>query len=240
MMRCAATLSFADATAIDVEYWEQKDLEQIAELGFPQLNADLAPIVVQQMAAEAFGSPRLMQAICLNLCYECDLTQPLPEHRRVEITTEVIKKVFERTSSLTDFSSMLSTLHAGPKLRGTERKEFTFNDGTKGDVYRCVLLALKADPPCLSFPYDEIMKRAQVICESDRPAGSSIVQALGQIDALAASLQKSRVIAWDENILEIVEPYFLFLLRSSSYLAKLAKTGSRCQTNDLFDTNRSN
>jgi hypothetical protein len=210
-------------TAIDVKYWKQKDLEQIGELGFRELKAGVPAAVVQEMAAEAFGSPQLMQAICLNLCFENSLTQPFPEHQHVEITKKDIKKVFERTSSLTDFSSMLSTLHSGPKLRGTERKEFGFNDGTKGDVYRCVLLALKADPPRLSFPYDEILKRTQAICNTERPAGSSVAQALGQIDTLATSIQGSRVIEWDENILDIVEPYFLFFLRSSSYLASLAK-----------------
>jgi len=54
-------------TAIDVEYWNQKDLEEIAKLGFRELNADIEAAVVQQMAAEAFGSPQLMQAICLNM-----------------------------------------------------------------------------------------------------------------------------------------------------------------------------
>ena len=41
-----------------------------------------------------------------------------------------------------------------------KRKVFSFVDGSKGDVYRCVLLAMKADPPRLSFPYDDMVKRS--------------------------------------------------------------------------------
>src|SRR5262249_21614130 len=53
-------------TAIDMSYWTTDELEQIAFRGFRELNVDLAPAVVRALANEAFGSPQLMQAICLN------------------------------------------------------------------------------------------------------------------------------------------------------------------------------
>jgi hypothetical protein len=118
---------------------------------------------------------------------------------------------------------MLATLHAGPKQRGTERKEFLFKDGTRGDVYRCVLLAMKADPPRLSFRYDEMLNRISTLCEGEAPVGSSVAQALMQMDKLAGTVQEAPVIEWDEDVLDVVEPYFLFFLRSSPYLQKLAQ-----------------
>jgi hypothetical protein len=78
---------------------------------------------------------------------ESEAALTLPEQKRIDIDFVTLESVLERTSTLTDFSSMLAVLHAGPKQRGTERKEFRFTDSTKGDVYRCVLLAMKADPP---------------------------------------------------------------------------------------------
>jgi hypothetical protein len=126
----------------------------------------------------------------------------------------------ERTSTVTDFSSMLATLHAEPKRRGTERKEFRFKDGTVGDVYRCVLLAMKEDPPQLAFRYEQMLARTSNLCEGDSPVGSSVAQALLQMAKLALTVQEAPVIEWDENVLDIVEPYFF--LRWSPYLRTLA------------------
>jgi uncharacterized protein len=96
-------------------------------------------------------------------------------------------------------------------------------DGTTGDVYRCVLLALKSDPAILSFPYDEMLKRTRQICKGDTPVGSSVSESLLQMHKLANAIQSTPVIEWDEDVLDIVEPYFLFFLRCSPALEKLAK-----------------
>ena len=116
---------------------------------------------------------------------------------------------------------MISVLHAGPKQRGTERKDFKFRDGSSGDVYRCVLLAMKADPPRLSFRYEDMLSRTAAQCNGNSPVGSSVAQALVQMGVLAATVQEAPVIEWDENVLDIVEPYFLFFLRSSSFLNRV-------------------
>jgi hypothetical protein len=210
-------------TAIDLDYWTIEELMQIPYQGFRELNVDLAPEISRRLADESFGSPQLIQAICLNLCQELRLEGPLPTHERVNIPPDLLRTSLERTSTTADFSSLLRKLHSGPKQRGTERKEFTFTDGTRGDVYRCVLLAMQADPPSLSIRYDDMLRRTHALCDGESPVGSSVVQALQQIQDLASSAQSSPVIEWDENVLEIVEPYFLFFLRHSGLLARLGK-----------------
>lgn len=207
-------------TAIDMSYWTSKELEQIAYRGFRELNVDIAPKDLTAFASEAFGSPQLMQAISLNCCYECGIETPLNEHTRVILDDAKIARILERTSATADFSTMMSTLHAGPKQRGTERKQYVFADGSKGDVYRCVLLAVKADPPSLSFRYDDLLKRASAVCVDDSPVGSSLSESLVQMNRLAKVVQTAPVIEWDEDVLDIVEPYFLFFLRCSPFLNK--------------------
>jgi hypothetical protein len=133
-----------------------------------------------------------------------------------------VERIFERTSTLTNFSSMIEQLHKGPRQRGVERKEYTFADSTTGDVYRCVLLAMKADPPRLSFKYDDMLRRVEGVCRGDRPSGSSVNQALEQMTNIARMVQEAPVLEWDEDVLDIIEPYFLFFLRSASYLRSLA------------------
>jgi hypothetical protein len=48
---------------------------------------------------------------------------------------------------------------------------------------------------------------------------------------LASTIQSAPVIEWDEDVLDIVEPYFLFFLRCSPHLALLAKSGTAAQGN---------
>jgi hypothetical protein len=210
-------------TAVDMTYWSPKELEEIAYRGFRELNADLAPSVLQALSNEAFGSPQLMQAICLQFCFESNIGETLLEHVRIDVTA--VRKVLERTSTTTDFSTLLSVLHAGPKQRGTERKQFGFVDGSAGDVYRCVLLAIRADPANLSFRYDEMLKRTVSVCKGDSPVGSSVSESLARMAKLAKTVQEAPVIEWDEDVLDIVEPYFLFFLRCSPYMASLVKHG---------------
>jgi hypothetical protein len=199
-------------------YWNETELEQIAYLGFRELNADIAPGVIRRLTREAFGSPQLMQAICLNLCFELDLREARPAHERMAVDDVIIVRALERTSTQTDFSSLTAVLQAGPRQRGMERKEFFFSDGSTGDVYRCLLLAMRADPPRLSFPYAEMLARTAAVCDGDSPVGSSVSTSLRLMDTLAQTVQKAPVIEWDEDVLDIVEPYFLFFLRSSTYL----------------------
>jgi hypothetical protein len=210
-------------TAIDMSYWTSGELEQIALRGFKELNVDLAPAVTRALANEAFGSPQLMQAISLNFCFERGIKETQPTHQRIEIDTAILRQIFERTSVTTDYSTMLTALHAGPKQRGTERKQFDFTDDTRGDVYRCVLLAIKADPSSLSFRYDEMLKRTQHVCRGESPVGSSVSESLVQMAKLARTVQDAPVIEWDDDVLDIVEPYFLFFLRWSSQIYRLAK-----------------
>jgi hypothetical protein len=209
-------------TGIDMDYWKDDELEQIGYLGFRELNIDVAPTVLAKLTTEAFGSPQLMQAICLNFCFENKIHESLEKQARLEMDFVALQNVLESTSTLTNFSSMISTLHSGPRQRGMERKVFEFVDGTKGDVYRCVLLAMKANPPRLAFKYDEMLRRTQTMCKGESPVGSSVAQALAQMDKLATLVQDAPVIEWDEDVLDIVEPYFLFYLRCSPHLSKLA------------------
>ncbi|AIC26268.1 hypothetical protein IE4771_CH01117 [Rhizobium etli bv. mimosae str. IE4771] len=124
---------------------------------------------------------------------------------------------------MSDYSSVVEGLHSGSKERGQERKQFRFTDGSTGDVYRSVLLATSANPPSLTFTYDNLLDRVQEITIDEKPVGSSISQALSQMDTPLAKNLSPRVpiLEWDENILNILEPYFLFFLCSSSKLNSL-------------------
>ena len=209
-------------TAVDMSYWTEKELQEIGTKGFEKLNVTMPSGLIEALAAEAFGSPQLMQTICLSLCFDRNIAESKFVSQKIEQHPGLLKQTFERATATTDFSSLVATLHSGPKLRGTERKQFAFSDGTSGDVYRCVLLTMKADPSGLSFTYDQILRRSEQVCKDVSPAGSSVSLSLGHMADLAKTVQQAQVLDWDENVLDIVEPYFIFYLRNSDQLARLA------------------
>lgn len=207
--------------SVDLEYWSIDDLVRIAVAGFDRLNVEIEQDVLLKFAIEAAGSPQLMQQICLQACFVIDVRSSLPIKKRYRLSDDIQRKIFEQVSSTTDFRSLVDVLDSGPKTRGTERKMYQFNDGSSGDVYRCVLKAVAANPPALSFPYEDLLKRTQMICQSDSPVGSSVTGTCVHMTKLAEDkFPSERVVEWDEQkqILDIPDPYFLFYLRWSERL----------------------
>jgi hypothetical protein len=209
--------------AVNIGYWSPLELQVIGKLGFPKLNIDVANSVIERLATEAFGSPQLMQSLCLNCCREMAVMEERDSMTRIEVSEDDFARILERTSAMSDYSSVVDGLHSGPKERGQERKQFRYTDGSTGDVYRSILLAVSAAPPQLTFTYDNLLDRVQQITIEEKPVGSSISQALAQMDTPLSKNLSPRVplLEWDENVLNILEPYFLFFLRSSTKLSSL-------------------
>lgn len=210
--------------AIDFEYWLPEEIEKIAIKGFAELNIELKAENLARLVQEAFGSPQLMQQICLQACLRANIEGPQADPQQVHFTDDAIGSVLEQASTTTDFSSLLEGLHNGPKVRGAPRNQFKFRDGSTGDVYRCILLALKFDPPRLALSYDDIYQRTRAVCTHEAPPGSSVASALEQLPQLADDLEpRTRIIEWSDDVLDIVDPYFLYFLRCSPKLRNLAK-----------------
>jgi hypothetical protein len=206
------------------DYWTVKELEVIANRGFTALGIDIAPAIVKKLATEALGSPQLMQSLCLNLCLEKCIRNKQVLTDRTEVSDLEYRAALERTTLQTDYSRTVEKLHTGAKERGTQRKEFELTDGSVGDVYRAILLALIRNPPRLSFDYDEIMGRIKGICAGESPVGSSVQLALKQMDGIAKEINRdSPVLEWDDDKLEVTNPYFMFYLRSSQKIDQIHK-----------------
>lgn len=209
--------------SLDLDYWEDTDLRKIGERGFDILNVDLDSGCLDTFVREAAGSPQLMQAICLNACFTMSVMEDSNTERNLSPNEDVQNRIFERTSASLNFRSLVEVLDSGPKTRGTERKQYSFRDGTSGDVYRCILKAISSDPPSLSFSYDELLGRIEKICVGESPSGSSVTGSCEHISRLALDkFPKERVIDWDESkdFMDIPDPYLLFYLRWSGHLTE--------------------
>jgi hypothetical protein len=208
--------------AIDFDYWKSAHLVQIAEQGFGALNARLDPHAASSFARESSGSPQLMQGICLNACFEMGLRERASVPEMITVDADLARTIFERTALTTDFRSLVDALDTGPPTRGTERKVFNFQDGTSGDVYRCILKAIAADPPSLSFTYDELTERVKRICRGATPVGSSVTESCRQMSIISQDkFPRERPLDWDTErggVLDLPDPYLLFYLRWSGRL----------------------
>lgn len=208
--------------SISFDYWTISELEEIGKAGFGVLDVSVNEERIRELATEALGSPQLMQSLCLSFCLEKGIRNKGELKERKVITDGDMAATLERTSLQTDYSRAVEKLHTGAKERGTQRKEFSFSDGSKGDVYRAILLSLVENPPRLSFDYDEIMSRIKAVCSGEAPVGSSVQLALSQMDGIAKDMNKEYpFLEWDDDKLEITNPYFMFYLRASNKIDQI-------------------
>ena len=173
--------------AIDVGYWSKSDLAKIPEQGFALLNARVDPAMMETCLGEVSGSPQLMQAVCLQTCFENGLRMTAPEARTISPDRGMVNAILEETAARTDFGTLVRDMHNGPARHAalSARSSNFVTALLTGDVYRVVLLALSADPARLSFPYNDLYQRIQGICRSDVPQAASIFGACNQIALIA-------------------------------------------------------
>jgi hypothetical protein len=213
---------------IDTAFWAVDELAKIALRGFDVLNMDIDPPTAKRLAVEACGSPQLMQQICLQTCFVLSV-RVAPETRgKVTLDSRVMGQILEQAAAQTDYSSLLRRMHQGAKTRGQERLQHQFKDGTEGDVYRAVLLALADGAPRMEFPWASLIERVENVCDGRSPAGVSVSSACKQIEGFARSMYPTqRIVEWDDSAgaetLSIVDPYLLFYLRASSKLGELGR-----------------
>lgn len=202
--------------ALNLKYWNTRDLAEIANLGFPALNLEVDSNDIEKFAEEAVGSPQLMQGICLSLCHNKGHRTKPKTSRKVRLSSGDLSNILEDCSNRADYSSLLKQMAAGPKQRGSERKVHEMRNGVSGDVYDVLLAALASDPPLLEATYAELQDRCQSLCSQEAPRSQSIWGACEQITKIADEMNPGiRIIDWDadQQIFNVVDPYWVFYLR---------------------------
>jgi nucleoside-triphosphatase THEP1 len=206
---------------IDTEFWDIDELKRIGSIGFPKTGLSVTDVDISRLAAEACNSPQLMQALCLEFGRSIQVNTTVDE--------DLYHKVLSETAKRTDYTSLVRAMHQGPRLR-RERNQFDFIDGSFGDVYRAVLLAISKGEPNLTWNYIDLRQAISNVCVSQRPTGSSFVDACKAISNIARdNAPQQRIIEWDSTnngTLSIVDPYFLFFIRQSILINKIGRRQS--------------
>lgn len=201
---------------IDFSYWQTEDLERIAKEGFNELKYGVTGSAITAFAAEAAGSPQLMQRICLAASrYLLRRASPGFPGTSEVLTREELSDILISASSR-DREKVIEALIKGPPTRGQDRNSYSVRDGTKADVYEVILFAVSSDPPVMSFDKKDLMARiALVLDQKDLPPPGSITSTLKQMHKLVSDMDPGvRLIDLDDgDVLHVVDPYFFFELR---------------------------
>lgn len=203
--------------SIDFEYWGSETLKKIAYKGFPELGIICEDYAVDNLVAEAAGSPQLMQYLCLNACFELGVREKTEVEVALVPDPNLLGNICRRTVLSTDYGSVLELMKEGPKTRGSDRNVFITRFGWNGDVYRLLVKALSIDPPQLTFRYNSLNERIISICENGGPSGSSITSACSHSAKIVNDSAGERIVEWDSDhdVFDIRDPYLLFYLRWS-------------------------
>ncbi|HIE2398249.1 TPA: hypothetical protein ACXLBO_006088 [Pseudomonas aeruginosa] len=203
------------ATKLDFNYWKKPELLKIATIGFEALNISMPLSIIEALADEAAGSPQLMQALCLNSCFEMGIRERAAETATPTTNLSLIKQVCTRTAQTADYTSIVNLMKDGPKTRGTERNSYLLKTEEVCDVYPLIVKAIALAPPELTIRYANLQQRITSLCAKDTPSGSSVTGACGHMCSIANASEGRNILEWDatHDVLDILDPYLLFFIR---------------------------
>ncbi len=200
---------------LDFNYWKVPELLRIAALGFDALNISIPLSYIEALAAESAGSPQLMQALCLNTCFELGIREQQRGVVTPAVGMDLISRVCIRTAQTTDYTSIVNLMRDGPKTRGTERNSHLLKSGEVFDVYPLIVRAMAASPPELTIRYPNLQQRISDLCANGSPSGSSVTGACAHMCHIANASEGRNILEWDaaNDVLDILDPYLLFFIR---------------------------
>lgn len=200
-------------THLEIPLWSQKELEKIGDKGFPALNCDCPPYIVESLSNESFGSPHLMQDFCQRICKINDIKET--QHQSTTIKPpENYTEFFEKIVSSVASNVAFQRLARGPRQR-SDRIQRKLSSGEEVDIYTAILHALAQSGPKTKLTYEEIRNSLGAVLADKRPQAHETTRVLSKMSEIARELEGEPVIDWDRDnsILYISDPYFAFYLK---------------------------
>ncbi|MBN3899431.1 MAG: ATP-binding protein [Nostoc sp. NOS(2021)] len=198
--------------SIPIPTWNDEELLEIPNEGFPLLNVHLSKSIGLRLASEAYGSPHLMQEFCRELTSFHKVETTLSKRLEIDnISDELFIKVAEGTGKI-----VFDKLAKGPRQR-TDRLPRMLKSGETADIYKVILLALAQLSPGLeTIEYEQLRAVIKDVLIDNIPQGHEVTRVLEKMTEIASSDEASTpVLDWDkeEQKLHITDPFFAFFLK---------------------------
>lgn len=196
--------------SVDFRFWTLRDLQKIAELGFPLVGLRTSAEFNEFLAIESLRSPQIMQTLCLEVCRGLSPDKPFEHVKMEEIDRADVKT---RTLRSYQMPSAFHLLLNGPPERGSKRLDYELRDDSKADVYQILVDVLRVDPPFVQLSLDEIKEGMRSLVKDEREP--NIRGALQQIEGIYKDTAPP--IEWDDEKrqLTISDPHFYYYLRNT-------------------------
>lgn len=191
--------------------WNPQELKEISIKGFTALNLQVPDYIINSFVEESYKSPHLMQEFCYRYCRSNNIFEKQDEliHMNDDFNLETFY------SQLIDtFSSkfLYDKLVSGPDR---DRKMRQLKNGSEGDIYYVIMLALSELTHLDSISPDIVREELKEILEAaSMPNKQQVQQVLSKMTDIAkSSTTREPSIDFQENKLFIVDPFFAFFLK---------------------------
>ena len=195
---------------INIETWKEKDLKEIALMGFKQLNINITDEVAGQLAIECLTSPQLMQYICLSICIL------LEDKNEDTVKADMLENAYRFTTVNFNYSDVVNVMSKGPNPRGKKRKLFKTLTGKELDLYGLIVESIAKNPPVMEMDFEILYDRIINLIPADavKPDKQSVKNHLNNLQTILKEKEEIyRAIEWKDGTVYILDPLFLFYLR---------------------------
>lgn len=160
---------------LKMQFWDIADLCRIASDGFQQLRIDdPRQEIAKELATNSFGSPQLMQQLCLAICRNQNNDIQKTSKRNFALKAPDDWRSFYRSQLMEEMGQWVDKLAEGPSVRGMDRKERKLRGSEKKvDGYKLSLLAMARTGPKLTISKNELRDAINLLCE-EPPGGEKI------------------------------------------------------------------
>lgn len=197
---------------INIETWQEEDLEKIALKGFDKLQLKIEEKIAKKLAVECLTSPQLMQYICLSIC------TLLEDEGTEKITEEMLERAYRFTTMNFNYADVVNVMAKGPNPRGQKRNLYPTVDGKALDMYGLIVESLAKDPPLMEIDFETFYGRIlQLIADTDDKVklDKQVVRShLNNLQVVLGGKEEIyRAIEWKDGTIYVLDPLFLFYLR---------------------------
>ena len=195
-------------TSIEILPWSAEELRAIAVKGFALLDMNISEDAQQLLARESITSPQLMQENCFQLAFAA-------LQKKKPITLELVRFAFQQTAkNYAHYERLVQAIMQGPVQGIGRRKLYALAEGS-ADIYRLLLLALKADPPVMKLALAALKERLRTLLYKHEQLSSSVISAALNkiIKILAGIMPDLDALEYKNQCLYILDPFLLFYLR---------------------------
>lgn len=226
--------------AITMDKWTPQELERIPFLGFAALNVGENAYLNQALSDQCFGSPAIMQEICLQVALSLTITQRSKTKRQIESTnlSKNFANIFKTSAedSINMHTPYLRLIELANDIRPNKQLTLRANRGRNISEDKLISLpeAIIQLIVSESFPYVDVLalrKRAKrfLIEPLDDISDDELIGAMEALSLKDQQLMEddevkpmieAPVLEWNrrKKILTLKNPYFAFYVTWSGHI----------------------